>query len=109
MFSRKWTSRVFGFWVGTTLKTCGLAIICFPKGTSNNGKNPVAFSVLKEKSEADILLFQFCHFLGMAKSQMEEHSLERNETLLDNQSWSSLIPSRKQLQYILFHLNAAVD
>jgi hypothetical protein len=43
---------VFGFWVGTTLKTCGLAIICFPRATSITGKNPVAFSVLQEKSEA---------------------------------------------------------
>jgi hypothetical protein len=40
---------------------------------------------------------------------MEEHSLVRNVALLDNQSWSSLIPSRKRLQYTLFHIHRAVD
>jgi len=111
MFSRRWAFRVFGFWVGKTLITCGLANIFIPRATSNTGKKPVAFSILKEKSEAEILLFQFCHFIGTAKSQKKGHSLARNDALLDNQSWSSLIPSRKRLQYdyILFHIHAAVD
>jgi hypothetical protein len=101
MFSRRWTFRVFGFWVRKTLKTCGLALYASQE-LHQQWKKPLWHS------EAEIVLFQFYHFLGTTKSQMGEHSLARDLALLDNQSSSSLIPSRKRPRYTLFHIRVAV-
>jgi hypothetical protein len=97
-----WTS-----WLEKHSKTCGLAIICFLRATSNTGKDPAAFSLLREKFEAGIL--PFCHFLGTTKSQMEEHSPACNEALLDNPVVVEPYCKQETTQYTLFHIHVAVE
>jgi hypothetical protein len=53
------------------------------------------FHCLKAEFDAGMLFFQLCHFLGMPKSQMEQHTLILNKTSLNNQTCCSLIPSTK--------------
>jgi hypothetical protein len=66
-------------------KTCILPILCFPKGTHNISKLPIAFNPqFAAKSVADMLPCQVFHFPGTCKLQMEEDMLVLNMTLLNN-------------------------
>jgi hypothetical protein len=79
-------------------KTCILPTFCSTKATVNISKLAVAINPqFKVKLDAVTLFFQVCDFLGMCKSQMEQHVPVLNMTLLNNHMCCKDVPSRKWL------------
>jgi hypothetical protein len=74
-----------------------LPLSAFRKLNQTLGKSFQYFSYFKAKFDAEILFFQFYHFLGTARPQMEEHKIALNEALLNNQAGWSFTPSMKRL------------
>lgn len=75
------------------LFSSSLGVISSSKATFNILKGPITFFSSSAKSAADTLVFQVCHFPGMPKSQMEQHTVVLNKILLGSCMYYSLIPS----------------
>jgi hypothetical protein len=77
-------------------KTCVLPIIWSPNHAFNIPEVSIAFfPQFIAKFDTDALFFQVCHFLDTQKLQMEQHTLELNNTLLNSHTCYNLFPSKK--------------
>lgn len=81
-----------------SVQTSVLPTVCSPKATFDILIDSVAFfPQFRVKFDADMLFFLGCHFLGMPKSWMQQHTCVLNTTLLKGyiNPWSQITQAIK--------------
>ena len=89
--------------------TCVLSTVYSPEQLQHLKSFHIIFSKFKAKFDVWTLFFQVCHFVGLSKSQREQHTIVLNKTLLNSHTCYHPIPSRKWTWQILLYPYLAVD